>query len=202
MAETSTPTVADIDAEIADATAAVENLEERVLDGDSKVTIDTIRKAREKVDFLGLRRRGAERAEAKRAEAEHAAERERQIAEAKATLDRLLAPGAQDPMREAYTATVDAIRNLIPAMVQAFDDENAIKAANTVSPGDERFNSATWRISDVGASAYGKELDWVRIAFEEAIGHRARPAIMGGTDNTYTPTHEWPVHWGIRKSAF
>lgn len=200
MTETNELVFAEVDAEIADATNAVQDLEERVLEGDTKVTSDAIRKAREKLDFLGLRRKGAERAEAKRIAAEEAAETERQIGEAKATLDRLLAPDAKDPMRDAYAAVVDSIRNFIPAMTQAYADENEILNANAISPGDIRINDTrTWKISHTSTYFYDKELDWVRVAFEEALGYRPRPAILGGEtpDADTIPTWDWPAHWGL-----
>lgn len=67
-----TPTVAEIDDEITTARAAVDTLEQRIIDGDTKVTASTLATAREKLDFLGLRRRAAQKAETARSESEHA----------------------------------------------------------------------------------------------------------------------------------
>lgn len=107
MTETSTPTVADIDAEITNATAAVEDLETKVINGDTAVTATAISKAREKLSFLGLRRKAAEKAEADAAEAE----RHKAIeAHNKAVAD-WTGPGLA-AMQDEYAAIVSSIRNL------------------------------------------------------------------------------------------
>lgn len=102
MTETATPT-ANVDAEYAAAEQAIYDLEERVLDGDTDVTADDIETARKRLDFLGLRRKAAERAEAKQAEADHqkrVEEFEQRVAEFRGQ--------DLDDARKAYRVTVEA----------------------------------------------------------------------------------------------
>ncbi|WP_064443794.1 hypothetical protein [Rhodococcus sp. YH3-3] len=107
MAETIIPTVADIDAEIVDATAAVEDLETKVINGDTAVTSTAISKAREKLNFLGLRRKAAEKAEADAAEAE----RRNAIEAHNKAVAEWNEPGLAE-MQDEYAAIVSSIRNL------------------------------------------------------------------------------------------
>lgn len=106
MTEAVTPTVT-VDEEYAEAEKAIYDLEERVLEGDTDVTADDIETARKRLDFLGLRRKAAERAEAKQADAEHQKSVEafeQQVAEFRGA--------SLDDARKAYNVTVEAAKIL------------------------------------------------------------------------------------------
>ncbi|KPH15898.1 hypothetical protein AN948_32785 [Rhodococcus sp. ADH] len=107
MTETSIPTVADIDAEITDATAAVEDLETKVINGDTAVTSTAISKAREKLSFLGLRRKAAEKVEAAQREENH-----RKSVEGYRTQVAAWSNAAESEMQEAYADIVNSTKRL------------------------------------------------------------------------------------------
>ena len=107
MTETSIPTVADIDAEITDATAAVEDLETKVINGDTAVTSTAISKAREKLSFLGLRRKAAEKAEAAQQEENH-----RKSVEGYRASVAEWSGSTEGEMQEAYADIVASVQRL------------------------------------------------------------------------------------------
>lgn len=145
MAETSIPTVADIDAEITDATAAVEDLETKVINGDTAVTSTAISKAREKLSFLGLRRKAAEKAEAAQQEENH-----RKSVEGYRASVTEWSGSTEGEMQEAYAdivASVQRLKSLINSrQKQARSYESQASALGLPDPrflGSARTTSAT-----------------------------------------------------------
>ena len=110
MTESSTTTT-DFDDEYATAEQALSVLEERVLDGDTAVTVEEIDSARKRLDFLGLRRKGAERAETKRAQAERQAQVDAVLAEAREFADAKLLD-----LQKKYESASDALTALAAAL--------------------------------------------------------------------------------------
>lgn len=92
-----------VDDEYTAAERELYRLEERVLDGDTDVTADDIETARKRLDFLGLRRKAAERAEAKQAEAEH----QKRVEEFEQRVATFRGKDLDDA-RKAYRVTVEA----------------------------------------------------------------------------------------------
>ena len=110
MTESATTTT-DFDDEYTTAENALHDLEERVLDGDTAVTVEEIDSARKRLDFLGLRRKGAERAETKREQAERQAQVDAVLAEAREFADAKLLD-----LQKKYETASDALTALAAAL--------------------------------------------------------------------------------------
>ncbi|MGV9868092.1 hypothetical protein [Rhodococcus koreensis] len=177
------------------ATAAVETetaLEQRIMAGDD-VDPAELDKATTSTRFAKLKAVAARRSAEKAAEAAEEAQQAREVEEAKATLDRLLSDTALQPVQDAYTAVVDSIRNLVTAVEQRMSDEELIVNAHAISPDVRANNTAAWKLRHPYFSDQG--INWMRVATEEALDYRPRPAIMGGPTADPRPlsAKEWPA---------
>jgi hypothetical protein len=155
MAETSIPTVADIDAEITDATAAVEDLETKVINGDTAVTSTAISKAREKLSFLGLRRKAAEKAEEAQREENH-----RKSIEGYRTQVAEWSNASESEMQDAYADIVSSVQRLKTLInTRQTEARNYESQAHALGLPDPQFST----ISE----------DYLGYAFDEGCtGHR------------------------------
>lgn len=160
--------VTDVDEQIRTAEEEVTNLENRVIDGDTKISADTIRKAREKLNFLGLRRKAAERAEEKAAEAQ----RQKAIDAFKA--DRADLNGRRlDELRALYAATVSTAAQFRNAVGEHVAAELALRnRASRLGLGDIQLSGVT--------------ADYLDTAVNEAKGRR--PVNLGYPDSS-DPRH-------------
>lgn len=101
-------TVYGVDAQINDAKAELAELEQRVISGDNKVTPSMLGKIREKLEFLGLRRKAAENIERGRLEEQRQCDIEAWQSDRREFLN-----SDFRPLQEAYAAVVTASGVLI-----------------------------------------------------------------------------------------
>jgi hypothetical protein len=164
-------TVADVDGEIRQAQAAIEQLEQGVADGDPAITVESITEANNRLNFLQLRRRGAEHRERENSE-----QARRQAAiDAYAERDEFYENGIA-AARQAYADLVEATRTF-QAEVQKMWSAHASLGAHAIELGVELQQDVRWEFE---FRSYHDEdgHTYAQAAFREASG-QALPRAHG-----------------------
>lgn len=156
-------TVQTADRELRDAESKVAELEQAVVNGDADVTYAAIEKAKSRVGFLTLQRRGAE----KRAAERETAERQAALDEALAQREQFYAEGTT-AAQQAYAGLIDALRTFTTELADMRDDYSRIgERANLLGvevPQDARWVFEFSNYHDVNGEAF------IQAAQKEAAG--------------------------------
>lgn len=178
-------TTTDAAQAVTDARKTFADLEERVLNGDTRVTQNQLDEARKAIEFAELRergaQRGAERAEIDRQRAEAASVREAVIE---------LRGSARDRARAAYSRAVDALTELVDAMGELRGSRSRLdrRIAALGLAGGQSLAQFEGRLAALGIvrddiDLTGRDVvqpgaDYAKLARLEALGEEVRPHAL------------------------